>query len=259
MEAGPTANTGEGSAEVLPALSSVHSERAAADSQMAAVVQPDRAAYNERDSAASPSQPRRSNAQQEQQRQQSPADQEIATTPGRSDGGAAAADGDAATPFDDVLSVLERIKWRQSTPFALAPGRQLYTSPVPFGGSEAPLQRSRLGSGSLTPHAGVGQRPGHQRLAPYSAQRPAAARQPHTPVPNGSFGGGAGPVQGVRFGTPQTGATAQEPLGRPQLGGLFAQTASTPAGTPRFGRQATCLQAVRDLLPRCYLIMACVI
>jgi hypothetical protein len=60
----------------------------------------------------------------------------------------------------------------------------------------------------------------------------------------------------VRFGTPQTGAAAQEPLGRPQLGGLFAQTASTPAGTPRFGRQATCLQTMQDLLLRCRLIRA---
>lgn len=236
MEAGPTANTGEGSAEVLPALSSVHSERAAADSQMAAMVQPDRAAYNEKDSAASPSQPRRSGGRQEQQRQQSPADQEIATTPGGSDGGAAAADGDVATPFDDVLSVLERIKRRQSTPFSLAPGRQLYTSPVPFAASEAPLQRSRLGSGSLTPHAGAGQRPGHQRLAPYTAQRPAAARQQHTPLPNGSSGGGDGLFQGPRLSTPHPGAAAQESRGRPQLGGLFAQTAGTPVGTPRFGR-----------------------
>ena len=236
------ADTEGGPAEVLPALSSVHSERAQANSQMAAMVQPDRAAYHEKDSAASPSQPRRSGgaAQQQQQQRQSA---EFTTTPSNRHDGAAAADGDAATPFDNVLSVLERIKRCQSTPLSVAPGRQPYSSPAPFGGGEAAPQRSRLAPSSLTPHAGVGQRPGHQWPAPYTAQRPAARQQFHTPVHFGTTGSDGGLFGEARPGTPHPGAAVQDPQGRPQRGGLFAQTASTPASTPRFGRQAACLRS----------------
>jgi hypothetical protein len=247
------ADTGEGPAEVLPALSSVHSERAQANSQMAALEQPDRAAYHEKDSAASPSQPRRSGGAAQQQRQSV----ELATTPSNQGGGAAAADGDAATPFDNVLSVLERIKRRQSTPFSLAPGRQPYSSPVPFGSGEAALQRSRLGTSSLTPRAGVGQRPGHHWPAPYSAQRPAARQQYLTPAQLGDAGGNGGLFGEARPGTPHPGAASHDPQGRPQRGGLFTHVAGTPASTPRFGRQAACSRSAQLLVPRCCFVVGC--
>ncbi len=246
VEDGPAAGNGERTAQPLPALSSVHSDRQQTGSQMAVLEQPGRAAL-EFDSAASPSQPRRNGDQrQHHQQQDGGMPGAVATPPGLTgEGGGSPGDAGAATPFDNVLSVLDRIKRRQSTPFTLQPGRQPAAySPVPFGsgiGEGAQRGGSRLGGRALTPYAGGGggpQRFGHSRLAPYSAPRPAARQQQPQPVLQFGVGGGGAGLFGdeQQAGTPGAGGDAIEAQGRPQPGGLFAQTAGTPTSSTRFAR-----------------------
>lgn len=140
--------------------------------------------------------------------------------------------GDAtATPFDNVLSVLDRIRQRPHTPWtAGSPGgavRQSY-SPVQYLATSQASAGPRGGGRAVraSPYAAP-QRPQPSRLAPYSATRALPLQPP-------SLGrvGDSGPLF---LGQP-TEAPAQQPPPQQQGGSLFAQTANTPLGSPRFAR-----------------------
>lgn len=135
-----------------------------------------------------------------------------------------------ATPFDNVLSVLDRIRQRPHTPWTAAAGGAAARQPY------SPVQYPTASHASTGPH-GSG-RPVHEspyaapqrrqpsRLAPYSTTRA-------LPLPDL---GRNGPSGSMFLGQPTEQPPAQSQPPQQPPGSVFAQTAGTPLGTSRFAR-----------------------
>ena len=138
-----------------------------------------------------------------------------------------------ATPFDNVLSVLDRIRQRPHTPWTAAAGGAAARQPY------SPAQYPPAGHASTGPHGSgrcvhespytAPQRRQPSRLAPYSTTRA-------LPPPDLGRNGPSGPMF---LGQPTEPPAQPQPPQQPP-GSVFAQTAGTPLGTSRFARCGLC-------------------